>query len=275
MQTHTELEHLERRKRSTDEQPPAARDSRAHVLALQRSAGNAAVGRMLSESRGRSAPAPTPAPAPAASSMDTRTETQSFAFNAAIRIGEPEQRTPRQVALGADNDMPRDHPVHEELPAIEAVAGEPLAATTMAAPQARSRRGARPRPGAAPPTEGEAPATTGGPSRRRRSRCRTSRSANSRTSSSATRSRRGSRTPARSAQGGAHAERVRGHATRADGGHRHHRAQVAGGRLVVRQRDDHAVDPVAGARGHGPERARSTSAARSIPRSRPRTGRRS
>ena len=159
MQTHTELEHLERRKRSTDEQPPAARDSRAHVLALQRSAGNAAVGRMLSESRGRSAPGPTPAPAPAASSMDTRTETQSFAFNAAIRIGEPEQRTPRQVALGADNDMPRDHPVHEELPAIEAVAGEPLAATTMAAPQA-APAAAPAKAGGAPPTEGEAPAAT-------------------------------------------------------------------------------------------------------------------
>ena len=92
--------------------------------------------------------------------MDTRTETQSFAFNAAIRIGEPEQRTPRQVALGADNDMPRDHPVHEELPAIEAVAGEPLAATTMAAPQG-APAAAPAKADAAPPTEGEAPATTG------------------------------------------------------------------------------------------------------------------
>jgi hypothetical protein len=155
MSTHAELEHLERRKRSTDEQPPAARDSRAHVLALQRSAGNAAVGRMLSNMRDRTMPPPAPAtPSP----METRTETQSFQFGAAIRIGAGEERRPQRVAAGADTDNPRDQHIHEELPAIEAIAGEPLAATTMAAPP-QAPPSAAPAPASA---EGGAAPTGGG-----------------------------------------------------------------------------------------------------------------
>src|SRR5690349_6298285 len=108
MNTHAELERIGRSKRRTDEKPSSPRDSRAHVLALQQAAGNAAVGRMLADSRNR-APAP-PAPAAPSSSMETRTETQSMQFNAAIRIGKPQQPAPapRRSPVGADTDNPKD-----------------------------------------------------------------------------------------------------------------------------------------------------------------------
>ena len=66
--------------------------------------------------------------------LETHTETQSFEFHAAIPIGPQAQTQTQRVAVGADSDNPRDQHIHEELPAIEAIAGQPLAATTMAAP---------------------------------------------------------------------------------------------------------------------------------------------
>ena len=87
-------------------------------------------------------------------SPQTHTETQSFEFKAAIRLGEPPAPQPRRVALGADNDTEAGHVPHEEVQAIEAVAGEPLAATTLAAPATAPPEVTAPtaQPGSSPPT---------------------------------------------------------------------------------------------------------------------------
>ncbi len=160
MNTHAELEQLERRKRSTEDSAPAPRDSRAQVLALQRSAGNAAVGRMLAGARDRTPTTPSPAPA-ASASMETRTEAQSFDFRAAVQIGTAATQQPRRVALGADDDNPVYQHHDEELPAIEAVAGQPLAATTMAAPQQAAPEASAAKPAAPESGEGSAAAPAG------------------------------------------------------------------------------------------------------------------
>jgi hypothetical protein len=92
---------------------------------------------MLEQARG---PKPPPYASPAsvalapAGPLETHSETQSFRFSAAIRIGKARVAAPARVAGAADNDTEPGQDVHEELPRIEAAAGEPLAATTMAAP---------------------------------------------------------------------------------------------------------------------------------------------
>ncbi len=165
------MEHESRR----SDEVPAIRDPRSRLVALQQTMGNAAVARMLEQTRGRQAPAvPTPTsaapPVPTPSSaapMETHSETQSFQLNAAIRIGPgsgPSSASARATG-GADLDTEPGQDVHEELPAVEAVAGEPLAETTMAAPAAAppeaAGSGAAPAaPGSAPPTA--TPAAEGG-----------------------------------------------------------------------------------------------------------------
>lgn len=135
MHSHAELARREREARRVDEahaELPAGLDVRS-IGALQRTCGNAAVGRMLEQARGRHAAPPSPASA-APGPLETHAETQSFQLNAAIRIGPQAAPQPRPVALGADRDTEPGQDAHEELPAIEAIAGEPLAATTAAAP---------------------------------------------------------------------------------------------------------------------------------------------
>ena len=204
MYTTAELARLEREAQRADEAPATLRDPRLQALALQQSAGNAAVARRLGRRRGHQPP-PVQRAEP---SPQTHTETQSFEFKAAIRLGEPPAPQPRRVALGADHDTEAGHVPHEEVQAIEAVAGEPLAATTLAAPATAPPEVTAPtaQPGSSPPTappaapEAAEHATKAEstPADKARSPCPTSRSATSPRSSSATPSRRGSPTRARS-----------------------------------------------------------------------------
>jgi hypothetical protein len=163
MAAHADLERLERKSRRDDAAPTAAHhEPRVDMLAaLQRSAGNAAVARMVEQQRPKQEQRPKrelrpeQEPPPAASgAMETHTHTQSCQFGAAIRIGAQRHRPPPQgVALGADHDLPTDMQPHDELQEIEAIAGEPLAATTMA-PKSAPASGPKGPPKAA--AEGEA-----------------------------------------------------------------------------------------------------------------------
>ena len=117
---------------------------------MQQAAGNAAVARKLGRRRGHQ-PSPVQRAEP---SPQTHTETQSFEFKAAIRLGEPAPPQPRRVALGAEHDTEAGHVPHDEVQAIEAVAGAPLAATTLAAPATAPPEVTAPtaQPGSSPPT---------------------------------------------------------------------------------------------------------------------------
>jgi hypothetical protein len=149
MLTHAERAQLEREARREDERSSAPRDPRLQALLLQQTAGNAAVGRLLSR-RHRHRPPPATAAQPPA---QTRVDTQTYELKAAIRIGEPRARRPERAAVGADQDSEAGHMPEEELTKIEAVAGEPLAATTLAAPATAPPEVAAPSavPDAAPP----------------------------------------------------------------------------------------------------------------------------
>ncbi len=151
MHTHAELARLEREARRADEAPTAVRDPRLQLLALQQTAGNAAVARTLGRRRGPLPPPVQRAEPPA----ETRAETQSFDFKAAIRLGEPAApQLGRRVVLGADHDTEAGHVPHDEVQSIEAAAGEPLAATTLAAPATAPPEVTAPtaQPGSSPPT---------------------------------------------------------------------------------------------------------------------------
>ena len=206
MHAHAELARLEREARRADEAPAALHDPRLRALALQQTAGNAAVARMLG-TRGAGAAPAAGAAVPSRRRRRTRRPSRSSSRR---RSGSASRRPrqPRRVALGAEHDTEAGHVPHEELPAIEAVAGEPLAATTLAAPasappevtaptasrlltadRAPGRAGGRRAGGAAEST----PADEGAGLPARTSRCATSPR-----SSSATRSRRGCPTRARS-----------------------------------------------------------------------------
>ena len=150
MYTTAELARLEREARRADEAPTTLRDPRLQALALQQAAGNAAVARKLGRRRGHQ-PSPVQRAEP---SPQTHTETQSFEFKAAIRLGEPAPAQPRRVALGAEHDTEAGHVPHDEVQAIEAVAGAPLAATTLAAPATAPPEVTAPtaQPGSSPPT---------------------------------------------------------------------------------------------------------------------------
>ena len=149
MLTHADRARLEREARRADESASGAHDPRLQALALQQTAGNAAVGRLLARRGGHQRP-PEPVAEPP---VRTHSETQTYEFNAAIRIGEPKARQPERVAVGADQDSEAGHMPEEELTKIEAVAGEPLAATTLAAPPSGPPEVAAPsaQPDAAPP----------------------------------------------------------------------------------------------------------------------------
>jgi hypothetical protein len=155
MRSHAELERLKGEARRSDELPEGLRDSPSQLVALQQSMGNAAVTRMLERTSGRQGP---PAAAPAsATPLETHSETQSFRLNAAIRIGPGPGPAPARVAYGADDDTEAGQDIHEEL-----VAGEPLAATTMAPPAAAPPAAAA--SAAAPAAEGATPqSAAGGP----------------------------------------------------------------------------------------------------------------
>jgi hypothetical protein len=136
MSARADLERQERTARRADEEAAhQQRDPRLDsVVALQRSLGNASVARLLGRRR-RNSQRPAPAPA-GPGRLEEHAETQSFQFNAAIRIGRQQRRPSDRHALAADTDSPKHETPHEELQAIEAVAGEPLAATTLAAASA-------------------------------------------------------------------------------------------------------------------------------------------
>ncbi len=161
MSSHADLERLERTARRADDARAAERhDPRMQtIVALQRSLGNASVSRMLTQRRGKPDASPPAVASP--SPMEMHAETQSFQFNAAIQIGPQSRRPSQRVALGADQDSPKGEMPHEDLQAIEAIAGQPLAATTMAAPPAPSpdaaASAAAPDGGGAAPAQEEAP----------------------------------------------------------------------------------------------------------------------
>jgi hypothetical protein len=149
MYSRAELARLERETRRADEAPVALADPRLQALALQQSAGNAAVARKLARRRGHRPPPVAADPAPR-----EHIDSQSFQFSAAIRMGEPKPSHPRRVAAGGDHDTEAGHIPHDEVQAIEAVAGERLADTTLNAPAAAPPEATAPtaQPNASPPS---------------------------------------------------------------------------------------------------------------------------